>query len=130
MYFHSYLNFRDPHFNAGDIVRGLRSELRSWRRVFWRVWGMVHPLHCSLCSSYFPAYMNEFCSFHPQDPEFPAIQFKNASQPFGRYPCCQAQVFRYQPVGAEGGGGGSGSNPGGGCQSRDHRVKLKSDQVR
>ena len=93
---------------------------------------MVHPLHCSLCWSYFPAYLNEFCSFHPQDPEFPTIQFKNASQPFGKYSCCQAPVFRYQPVAFEGvGGGGSAAvAPGGGCQSRDHRVKLRNDQVR
>ena len=57
---------RDHSFNLNDFIRSLRTELKSWRRVFWRLWGMVHPLYCSLCSSHFPVYLNEFCRFHPQ----------------------------------------------------------------
>ena len=60
------LPFRDHSFNLNDFIRSLRAELKSWRRVFWRLWGMVHPLYCSLCSSHFPVYLNEFCRFHPQ----------------------------------------------------------------
>jgi hypothetical protein len=77
---------------------------------------MTHPLYCSLCSTHFPAYLNEFCSFHPQDPEFRTLQFKNSSQPFGHFPCCHTPVFRYQSV----------PQAHQGCQSRDHRVKLRS----
>lgn len=110
-------HFRDPHFNINDLIRGLRTELKSWRKVFWRLWGMVHTLPCSLCSSSFPLYLNEFCSYHPHDPEFPAIQFKNSTQPFGSYPCCNLSKYRFQPV-------QSGPN---GCQSREHKVKLKTE---
>ena len=77
---------------------------------------MCHVLYCSLCCSYFQVYLHEFCSFHPQDPEFPNIQFKNSTQPFGSYPCCMKPVNRFQPLPPNIKG----------CQSRDHRVKVKS----
>ena len=125
---------RDPHFNLNDFLRSLRSEVKSWRRVFWRLWGMTHPLYCSLCSAYFPVYLNEFCSFHPQDPEFPTIQFKNSTQPFGVYPCCETPAFRFQPApnsssiaSSSSTASSSSSSSTSGCQARDHRVRLKSD---
>ena len=90
--------FRDPTFNLNDFIRTLRLELKSWRKVFWRLWGICHALYCSLCGSYFQVYMHEFCSFHPQDPEFPNIQFKNSTQPCGTYPCCQVAVNRFSPL--------------------------------
>ena len=61
---------------------------------------MCHSLYCSLCSSYFPVYMHEFCSFHPQDPDFPGIQFKTSQQPYGAFSCCQMAVYRFQPLSA------------------------------
>ena len=90
--------YRDPTFNLNDFIRTLRLELKSWRKVFWRLWGICHALYCSLCGSYFQVYMHEFCSFHPQDPEFPNIQFKNSTQPCGTYPCCQVAVNRFSPL--------------------------------
>ena len=92
------LFYRDPTFNLNDFIRTLRLELKSWRKVFWRLWGICHALYCSLCGSYFQVYMHEFCSFHPQDPEFPNIQFKNSTQPCGTYPCCQVAVNRFSPL--------------------------------
>lgn len=109
---------RDPQFNLNDFIKSLRYECKSWRRVFWRLWGMVHPLYCSLCSGHFPVYLHEFCSFHPQDPEFTVIQFKNCTEPFGKFPCCGVNVYRYNPL--------LQSNSRG-CQSRDHKVKLRTD---
>ena len=134
---------RDEQFNANDFIKSLKAEVKSWRRVFWRLWGIVHPLYCSLCSSYFPSYMLAFCSFHPQDPEFPTIQFKNSTEPYGRYPCCDSGALRYQPVSPAGCFSGQAavtstassapSTVAGvrrkGCQSRDHRVKIRTEQV-
>lgn len=90
--------YRDPQFNLNDFLRSLRVELKSWRKVFWRLWGMCHALYCSLCASYFPAYMHEFCSFHPQDPDFAPIQFKTSTQPFGAFTCCQMPIYRFQAL--------------------------------
>ena len=96
----NFYSYRDPQFNLNDFLRSLRVELKSWRKVFWRLWGMCHSLYCSLCSSYFPVYMHEFCSFHPQDPDFPGIQFKTSQQPYGAFSCCQMAVYRFQPLSA------------------------------
>ena len=76
---------------------------------------MVHALHCSLCAAPFPLYLYEFCSFHPQDPEFEQIPFQNATRPEGHFPCCGLQTLRFQVI------PGQGQN---GCQQRDHRVRL------
>lgn len=90
--------YRDEAFNVNEFIKNLRAELKSWRKVFWRLWGMVHYLYCSLCTSHFQAYLLEFCGFHPQDPEFPTIQFKNSCQPFGVYQCCNSHTNRFQPL--------------------------------
>lgn len=42
--------------------------------------------------------MLEFCSFHPGEPEFPNIQFKNSTLPMGEYPCCGELALRFQPL--------------------------------
>ena len=39
----------DPAFSLSSAVAGWRAELRSWRRVFWRLWGLCHTLPCSRC---------------------------------------------------------------------------------
>ena len=111
-------NFYDTIFSKemrSKYLVNFFSELKSWRKVYWRLWGICHVLYCSLCCSYFQVYMHEFCSFHPQDPDFPNIQFKNSTQPFGSYPCCTKSVNRFQPLPPNVKG----------CQSRDHRVKLR-----
>lgn len=69
-----FLISRDPNFNLSDFLRNLRSELKTWRKVFWRLWGICHALYCTICSQHFPVYLYEFCSFHPHDAEFPNIQ--------------------------------------------------------
>ena len=43
-------------------------------------------------------YMLEFCSYHPTEPEFPAIQFKNSTLPLGEFPCCGETAVRFQPI--------------------------------
>ncbi|CAB4065949.1 Uncharacterized protein KIAA1841 [Lepeophtheirus salmonis] len=109
---------RDPSFNMNEFLKALRLELKSWRKVFWRLWGMIHILYCSLCGVYFPVYLHEFCSFHSADPVFDGIQFKNSTHPFGQYDCCKSKVFRFQTL----------SPSSRGCQSREHRVKLRADR--
>ena len=42
--------------------------------------------------------MLEFCSFHPGEPEYPNIQFKNSTLPMGEYPCCGELALRFQPL--------------------------------
>ena len=52
----------------------------------------------SLCERPFQLYLLEFCSFHPGQPEFPNIQFKNSTLPMGEFPCCGELALRFQPL--------------------------------
>ena len=45
--------FRDPNFQLTDFIKSLRLELKTWRKVFWRLWGMCHATVCSLCEQPF-----------------------------------------------------------------------------
>ena len=42
--------------------------------------------------------MLEFCAFHPGEPEYPNIQFKNSTLPVGEFPCCGELALRFQPL--------------------------------
>ena len=35
------------------ITRQLRLELKTWRKVFWRLWGICHAFVCCLCGQPF-----------------------------------------------------------------------------
>ncbi len=46
---------RDVNWNLTNYVANLYKELRSWRKVYWRLWGMCHFLYCVACETHFPA---------------------------------------------------------------------------
>lgn len=47
---------RDPAWNITNYVAALYKELRSWRKVYWRLWGNCHFLYCATCETHFPVY--------------------------------------------------------------------------
>ena len=110
--------YRDPTFTLSDFIKSLKVELKSWRKVFWRLWGICHVSVCSLCDKQFQFYMMEFCSFHPGEAEFPNIQFKNSTLPMGEYPCCGEVALRFQPL----------LQTAAGCKVRDHKLKVRSQR--
>ncbi|XP_063709375.1 SANT and BTB domain regulator of class switch recombination [Culicoides brevitarsis] len=103
---------RDTQWNLTNYVSALHKELKSWRKVYWRLWGHCHFLYCSICEQYFPTYQMLWCQFHPELPQFigPAT---------GRYPCCGSQANRYETL------------PGpSGCQFREHTIIPETDRDR
>lgn len=46
---------RDVNWSLTNYVSNLYKELRSWRKVYWRLWGMCHFLYCVSCETHFPA---------------------------------------------------------------------------
>uniref|UniRef100_A0A336LZB2 CSON008929 protein n=1 Tax=Culicoides sonorensis TaxID=179676 RepID=A0A336LZB2_CULSO len=102
---------RDANWNLTNYVSALHKELKSWRKVYWRLWGHSHFLYCSICEQYFPTYQMLWCQFHPELPQFIGAA--------GRYPCCGAQANRYETL------------PGpSGCQFREHTIIPESDRDR
>ncbi|XP_032527897.1 SANT and BTB domain regulator of class switch recombination isoform X1 [Danaus plexippus] len=98
---------KDPSWSLNEYIRWLYGELRSWRRVYWRLWADCHFLHCQLCDSYFPAYQMEWCSHHEQSPQMFAVQ--GAPLAAGRYACCGERAYRFETL-----------TRNTGCQFREH----------
>ncbi|XP_058466941.1 SANT and BTB domain regulator of class switch recombination [Malaya genurostris] len=111
---------KDPAWNITSYVASLHKELRSWRKVYWRLWGHCHFLYCAVCDSHFAVYQMLWCQYHPEQPQFlgPAAEGR-VPGPAGRYPCCGKQAYRYETL------------PGPtGCQFREHTVQADTDRDR
>ena len=49
---------RDPNFTLSEFIKSLKLELKTWRKVFWRLWGICHVSSCSLCEKPFQVGKN------------------------------------------------------------------------
>ncbi|KAJ0173314.1 hypothetical protein K1T71_011490 [Dendrolimus kikuchii] len=99
---------KDPTWSLNEYITWLYGELRSWRRVYWRLWADCHFLRCQLCDSHFPAYQMEWCSHHEQPPHMFALEGR-PPLPAGRYPCCGERAYKFETV-----------TRNTGCQFREH----------
>lgn len=72
-------------------------ELRSWRKVYWRLWGDCHFLFCQCCNTYFSIHQMGWCCYHPECPQFFVNEHQRPmSFPLGRYPCCSQRAYRFE----------------------------------
>uniref|UniRef100_A0A1A9WTM3 DUF3342 domain-containing protein n=1 Tax=Glossina brevipalpis TaxID=37001 RepID=A0A1A9WTM3_9MUSC len=111
---------RDSGWDLSSYITQLFKELKSWRLVYWKLWGQAHYLYCCLCETYFPVYQMCWCRYHPETPIFLGpIAEGRMSGPAGRYACCGQQVFRYETLITQNG-----------CQFRDHSVLVETDRER
>ncbi|XP_052861833.1 SANT and BTB domain regulator of class switch recombination [Anopheles cruzii] len=113
-------HMKDPSWNVTNYVSSLHKELRSWRKVYWRLWGNCHFLYCSTCDTHFPVSQMMWCQYHPEQPQFlgPAAEGRVAG-PAGRFPCCGKHAYRYETL------------PGPtGCLFREHTVQVDTDRDR
>lgn len=109
---------RDQNWSLSNFVANLHKDLRSWRRVYWRLWATCHFLYCSICETHFPASQMQWCMFHPD-----AAQYLGSPEggKIGRYPCCGLQLaYRFENL----------TSPSNGCQFRDHCVVAENDRDR
>lgn len=90
---------RDLTWNFNNFISALYKELKSWRRVYWRLWGNCHYLYCATCETHFPLYKMNWCLYHPDQPQYlgPVTEGRMAG-PAGRYPCCGQMTFRYETL--------------------------------
>ena len=45
----SYRHVPDLTFDINSYVIDLKSQMVSWREVYWRLWGQINYLKCSRC---------------------------------------------------------------------------------
>ncbi|KAK9874424.1 hypothetical protein WA026_002768 [Henosepilachna vigintioctopunctata] len=106
---------RDPSWNINEYIEKLYKQLKSWRKVYWRLWGNAHFLYCITCKRFFSANQLGWCLFHPDAPQFFTLDAQKAPLPVGRYPCCGDRAYRFQLL----------CNFRG-CKFKDHSVCTKS----
>ncbi|KAL3271538.1 hypothetical protein HHI36_022015 [Cryptolaemus montrouzieri] len=108
-------HIRDATWNINEYIEKLYKQLKSWRKVYWRLWGNAHFLYCVTCKRFFPSNQLGWCLFHPDAPQFFTVDAQKAPLPVGRYPCCGDRAYRFQLL----------SNFRG-CKFKDHSVCTKS----
>jgi len=96
-YYETALSYRDPDWDLNNYIRWLRQELKSWRHMYWRLWGDCHFLYCGACRNYFPVYQMQWCCHHPEPPQFFTMEHQpTMTYPTGRFPCCGERAYRFE----------------------------------
>ncbi|KAF2368289.1 Protein of unknown function DUF3342 [Trinorchestia longiramus] len=110
-----YAHTRDLSWSLTEHVKELKSSLKTWRLVYWRLWGQVHFMPCSTCGAVFPAAELRRCRKHKMDPQFNDASDLSALSARGgdHYPCCGARALRFSPLPLRNG-----------CQMCEHTVQL------
>ncbi|XP_068796448.1 SANT and BTB domain regulator of class switch recombination isoform X4 [Struthio camelus] len=106
-----YVHIRDKTWEVHEYLIGLHEELKSWRDVYWRLWGTVNWLACSRCNQSFLCTEFSHCQYHSQPVLYPGVASALGSTGTGIYPCCNQKVLRFDPT----------TLPKG-CKVRDHVV--------
>ena len=71
-------------WDVNKYLLSLRARKLSWSEIYWRVWGLMATMDCSVCGLTFAASELGHCSYCPNAPIF------RAGQNVGVYPCCSA----------------------------------------
>ncbi|XP_068203961.1 SANT and BTB domain regulator of class switch recombination isoform X2 [Palaemon carinicauda] len=110
-----YTHSRDGTWSLTEHVRQLKTDLKTWRLVYWRLWGQVHFLPCSTCGSVFPASELKLCRHHRLDASSSCDLDVLLST--DSFPCCGARALRFSPLPVRNG-----------CQVTDHTVQLTQSE--
>ncbi|XP_074845565.1 SANT and BTB domain regulator of class switch recombination isoform X2 [Carettochelys insculpta] len=108
-----YVHIRDKTWDVHEYLTSLYEELKSWRDVYWRLWGTVNWLSCSRCNQSFLCTEFSHCQYHAQPVLFPGVASALGTTGMGIYPCCNQKVLRFDPTPLPKG-----------CKVRDHVIGL------
>ncbi|XP_042881953.1 uncharacterized protein KIAA1841 homolog [Penaeus japonicus] len=109
-----YTHSRDGSWSLTEHVRQLKTDLKTWKLVYWRLWGQVHFLPCSTCGAVFPGSEMKFCRHHRLDAASSDVDLLLASD---TYPCCGARALKFSPLPVRNG-----------CLTSDHTVQLSQGE--
>ncbi|XP_021101984.1 uncharacterized protein KIAA1841 homolog isoform X7 [Heterocephalus glaber] len=123
----------DKTWDVHEYLNSLFEELKSWRDVYWRLWGTVNWLTCSRCFQFvarrktvdleeqpsdeekaFLCIEFSHCQYHSEMIVYPTAASSLSAAGTGIYPCCNQKVLRFDPTQLTKG-----------CKVRDHMVALR-----
>ncbi|XP_078205399.1 SANT and BTB domain regulator of class switch recombination isoform X16 [Callithrix jacchus] len=102
---------RDKTWDVHEYLNSLFEELKSWRDVYWRLWGTVNWLTCSRCYQAFLCIEFSHCQYHSETVVYPSAASSVNTVGTGIYPCCNQKVLRFDPTQLTKG-----------CKVRDHMI--------
>uniref|UniRef100_F7ISG1 SANT and BTB domain regulator of CSR n=1 Tax=Callithrix jacchus TaxID=9483 RepID=F7ISG1_CALJA len=106
-----YIHIRDKTWDVHEYLNSLFEELKSWRDVYWRLWGTVNWLTCSRCYQAFLCIEFSHCQYHSETVVYPSAASSVNTVGTGIYPCCNQKVLRFDPTQLTKG-----------CKVRDHMI--------
>ncbi|XP_037600389.1 uncharacterized protein KIAA1841 homolog isoform X2 [Cebus imitator] len=106
--------YRDKTWDVHEYLNSLFEELKSWRDVYWRLWGTVNWLTCSRCYQAFLCIEFSHCQYHSETVVYPSAASSVNTVGTGIYPCCNQKVLRFDPT-----------QPTKGCKVRDHMIAAR-----
>uniref|UniRef100_A0A8D0NMR8 SANT and BTB domain-containing protein n=1 Tax=Sus scrofa TaxID=9823 RepID=A0A8D0NMR8_PIG len=106
--------YRDKTWDVHEYLNSLFEELKSWRDVYWRLWGTVNWLTCSRCYQAFLCIEFSHCQYHSETVIYPTAGSSMSTVGTGIYPCCNQKVLRFDPTQFTKG-----------CKVKDHTVALR-----
>lgn len=80
----------NPEWKVSHYILRLRSESKSWREIYWHMWGLSRVMDCTVCGEKFSCAELGHCSYHPQ-----AVLFKASGGNEGTYPCCGQRMLNF-----------------------------------
>ncbi|XP_028633911.1 uncharacterized protein KIAA1841 homolog isoform X2 [Grammomys surdaster] len=105
--------YRDKTWDVHEYLNSLFEELKSWRDVYWRLWGTINWLTCSRCYQTFLCIEFSHCQYHSEVVVYSSTVNSLNTVGTGIYPCCNQKVLRFDPTQLTKG-----------CKVRDHMVLL------
>ncbi|KAM4693720.1 SANT and BTB domain regulator of class switch recombination isoform 2-T2 [Discoglossus pictus] len=111
-----YFHIRDKTWDVHEYLASLFEELKSWRDVYWKLWGSINWLTCLRCKQSFLCSELSHCQYHPEAAVYPNSATSLGSPVTGIYPCCNQKVLRFNPAQLPKG-----------CKVRDHVVGLPGE---
>uniref|UniRef100_A0A2K6L4F2 SANT and BTB domain regulator of CSR n=1 Tax=Rhinopithecus bieti TaxID=61621 RepID=A0A2K6L4F2_RHIBE len=109
-----YIHIRDKTWDVHEYLNSLFEELKSWRDVYWRLWGTINWLTCSRCYQAFLCIEFSHCQYHSEAVVYPTAASSLSTVGTGIYPCCNQKVLRFDPTQLTKG-----------CKVRDHMITLR-----
>ena len=94
----SYSHVKDSAFDINSYLIELKSQLKTWRDVYWRIWGTINSLPCSRCGEAFPLTEFGHCRYHPEAPRYDNLDPGSLMSCVGMYPCCHLRTTRFDPL--------------------------------
>ena len=93
-----YHHIRDASWDVNNYLLELKGQLKTWRDVYWRLWGTINYAKCACCGEYFACTDLGQCRYHNEPPVYDTESGQSAKAAIGKYECCGVTVLRFDPT--------------------------------